>query len=276
VARSSMPYWWPGSGTGRSSPGSMPRPLHDGVDLVAIRPVEIVGVAHDPSARIPRQAPQVEHGRAHAEGKMLGRERVGRHRRGFLLQAGAVKPELVEGGGQGVVTQAPRCQVPPDVLGKITGDQRDGLLVDVPHPAQGEHGGAELGPVAVEEVGHGRALEIEQTYRGVGHDATRVVEDRGYLPGGCGSYDLVAGERAAAAPTHDTALGRQARQGATYGRSGHSVLSYERGLTRQRLSRRDVALGEGLRQDGIDLQITCYANPGVCCSRHNDEPPFHG
>ncbi len=53
----------------------------------------------------------------------------------------------------------------------------------------------------------------------------------------------------------------------------NAVLAHEGRLAGQSFARADLALGECLRKDGIDLKITRHAYTGVCCSRHNDETP---
>ena len=163
-----------------------------------------------------------------------------------------------------------------ELLGYISGRQCDGLVIDIPHAADGQHVRAEFGPLAVEEVGYGGVLEFEQSHRCVCSNTTGVVDDGGDLPRGVGLRDFVAGEGTATTAAHDTTLGSQPGQCPPYSRPGNTVLAYERWLTGQRFASAYIALRKRLGQDRIDLQITRDAYTGVCCSRHDDEPPFLG
>ena len=156
--------------------------------------------------RVSGETLHVQDRRADAETQVLRRERVGRHGSHFLVVSSAVESQLVECGDDGVAAQATGRELLSELFGDIGGHQGHRLVVDKPHPADGQHLRTELGPLAVEEVGGGGDLELEQPYRCVGRNATRVVDDGGDLPGGNGSYDFVAGKGAATAPSYDTAL----------------------------------------------------------------------
>ena len=78
-------------------------------------------------------------GRADAEVQVLRGERVGRYGGHFLLVRSAVESQLVECGDDGVAAQATGGELLAEFLGDIGGHQGDGLVVDVAHPADGQH-----------------------------------------------------------------------------------------------------------------------------------------
>ncbi len=150
----------------------VPLALDDGVNLVAIRPVQVIRVPQDLAARVPRQALHVEHRGADADVQVLRRERVGRNRGRLLLGGGAVEAQLIERREHGVGAQAARRELLPDLLGNVSGHEGDRLVIDIPHPAEGQHVRAEFGPLAMEEVGDRSELELQKPDRGVGCNTT--------------------------------------------------------------------------------------------------------
>jgi len=74
----------------------------------------------------------------------------------------------------------------------------------------------------------------------------QILEEGGNLAGIGRFDDPVSGESPAPSAADDAPLLRQPCQGTAYGRPGDSVLTYERGLTGQSLTRANIAFGQRL------------------------------
>jgi len=103
--------------------------------------------------------------------------------------------------------------------------------------------------------------------------AGQVIEERSKTPGGADTVGPAPGECAAAAPADDAAFGREPCECTAHCSSGNSVLAYESRFAGQGRAGGDTALGQRLREDGIDPQIARNACAGVSCFRHEDETP---
>src|ERR1700678_2451618 len=125
---------FPPSEPGCLAPAVVPLALDDGVDLVAIGPIQVVRVPEDPPTRVALETLHVEDRGADAVVEVLRGERVGRYGGHFLLVRGAVESQLVECGDDGVAAQATRGELLSEFLGDIGGYEGDGLVVDVSHP----------------------------------------------------------------------------------------------------------------------------------------------